>query len=343
MPLNPELYHRLQRLFGTVVIANPDQPLTGYKQQALGKQHQTFVTQSAGERYRISCPYCRFQVRSDDTRQRLWISYRWGVPDTDGQRFWWAIKCYNENCLDNPDTLAHFRNWVYAGIGGTRLSRQLTSPPPRVDPGPAPWPGLCVPLAELRPDHHAWQYVVSRNFNPVQLTQKYQVHYCLCAEPEFGQATNRLVFPVLQGGKLVTWQARYIGETDWRRVAKYYNCPGRPNSNCLYGLDNATDRQLVVLVEGVTNVWRMGDNVCGLFRKTMSALQFDLIRQNWDFAVVMLDEDAERNARNTVDRLRGEMPCCWVPMPKGADPDSLGYEAAWAAVYKAVENYCKED
>ncbi len=59
-------------------------------------------------------------------------------------------------------------------------------------------------------------------------------------------------------GIRVGWQARYVGEPRYRDMPKYYTCPGMPKSQLLYNFDSTMTKPFVVLVEGITDVWRIG-------------------------------------------------------------------------------------
>ena len=95
-PLNPELYRRLQKNFGNVLIANPGEGFVATVRRGLDGRPKQQIAHS-GEYYRVCCPYCK------DMRSRLWVNHKFGVFDenTRSKNTHLAI-CYNENCLTHP-------------------------------------------------------------------------------------------------------------------------------------------------------------------------------------------------------------------------------------------------
>lgn len=92
------------------------------------------------------------------------------------------------------------------------------------------WCGQTVPLTALTPDHPAIAYLRHRNFDPVEVTKKWDIVYCEQALPEdpargryysklpygcHNSPTGRLIIPIYDAeGVRRGWQARVIDHSD---------------------------------------------------------------------------------------------------------------------------------
>jgi hypothetical protein len=346
-PLNPTLYALLERAFagrGGVLIAKEGQQASGYEQAVVGGR--SWVGVENGEEYRVCCPFCEKTVGSADSGHHLYIGHLWGVPDRFGRDRWYNAICFRGNdCLSRESgNFQTLKSMVYHRLGPVKRSRmhilEGTLPPPM--PQEVELPGDCFPLVKLRPSHEAIAYLQSRNFNPYEIAEKYSLSICLAPRlPYLAPACNRLIIPVFSGGKMIGWQARLIGDSSDYPTSpydsKYWNCPDWKKGLCLYALDQAVGQSQVVLVEGVTDVWRMGDGAVALFGKSLSARQRDLVRENWPIAVVMLDNDAYRSATVTAKELSNVMMSRLAELPPDCDPADLTKEQAWQYVARAID------
>ena len=154
--------------------------------------------------------------------------------------------------------------------------------------------------------------------------------------------SRRLVIPIYDADeRLAGWQARYVGDCP-PEVPKYLSCKGMRKSQLLYGLPEARSRSgPVVIVEGPTDVWRLGPGAVALFGKDMSLPQRQLLDQHLPgrHVVVMLDRDAQDNAAELQRTLlnRGRV-AVLAGLPDGRDDvgDCTSQEA-WQQVGLALE------
>ena len=90
----------------------------------------------------------------------------------------------------------------------------------------------------------------------------------------FYTPTQQLVVPVFYGGRAVSYQLMDV--TGLARV-KYQSCPKdaavMDNKSVWYGVDEALRQDQVVVVEGVTDKWRVGDCAVAAFGKGVSEEQ----------------------------------------------------------------------
>jgi hypothetical protein len=346
-PLRPELYRRLEQRFGSVRIANEgEEMLERIDEQwvipAPGRRavvERRLTVLCPGEYYLVSCGFC------NDTRHRLWINHRWGLwdPRVRSNNLFLA-HCFNEDCLSYQGRARQLYEIVFSDILNGRASRvedrlnrghKRSRLPDQVKP-----PGEYIyPLHGLQPDHPAVEYVRGRGYDPVRLGRDLSVGYCLDTYPEFHAAADRLIIPVYLHGKMVGWQARYLGEPPDARVPKYYTMPGMRKSQLLYNFDAASRSPFVVVCEGVTDVWAFGPEAVALFGKNISGPQTELICATWGqgAVVILLDGDAADEALEVHDalgdRVRRKV---IVPLPADKDPGDFVGERLRELVFAAA-------
>jgi len=355
--LNQSLYSHLQRRFTDVRISDQRveaqvlyRPDHTYRRGALKAEIVVY-----GETYRVSCPFC------SDTRHRLSICHRWGVNDEETHDDMLHLAtCFNESCLSTREAQKDlhaivFPNGMYGRLiapPSQFVSPIVTPPPPPVD---IELPE-CVPLSRLPKSHPAIRYLRDRGYGARELSEKWEVGFCESNPSERPWFYDpRIVIPIMKPRlnpfepgisselELAGWQARTIAtETD---RPKYLTAYGMKKTRLLYGLPDAKHSEgPVVLMEGVTDVWRYGSGAMALLGKTISQPQIDLIRRhlNGRSIIVLLDGDASDAAvtiRNSIldDRRqrREHAPCRIAKLPEGrSDPG----ECTKAELRSIVEN-----
>jgi hypothetical protein len=287
--------------------------------------------------YRIRCPFCQ------DTRLRLHIHHRWGTgfPELGvDDRFWFAWRCWNEECQDDPANRKWLKDRVYQDLGRARRSN-ITVRPGNDEPKELlrrDFPGISYPLAQLPDRHPSREYLNGRGWDTQHLCELYNLHFCEHADGELRLATNRIVVPVYQHGEMVGWQARYVGDIDFKatRIPKYFTCPGMYTSACLYGYDQATTSPVAFLCEGVTDVWAVGPGAMALFgkRSLLDPKQAMLLAHHWKYLVILLDPDAAVEAEALCLSLRTAIPhIIKVQLPIGTDPAAINTDVLWDLIY----------
>lgn len=142
------------------------------------------------------------------------------------------------------------------------------------------------------------RYLRLRKYKPRALTKEWN----LMATGNLGEYKFRIIAPVYFNGKLVSYQGRDITN---RSPLRYKACARmdevRPHKACLYGLDKIEHRHTVIVVEGITDVWRMGAGAVATFGIEWTLAQLRLLSQ-FQRAFIMYDQN-EDQARKQSDRL----------------------------------------
>lgn len=322
-PINPALYRLLKQKFGEVNIANAG--CHAYVQRMpdpLNPRRTITHATSWGEYYCVNCPFCR------DSRARLWINHTYASEVVNGARQHTHLAvCYNEQCLRVPGRTEQLEQMIF-GHGAHLRPHALPLLPVTAphEPEPVRPPGTVIPLSELPADHPARQYVVSRGFNPDELSTNFNVGLCISVdEPRLYTARSRLYIPVTYRNELVGWQCRAITP---KTEPKYFNAPGMKKSALLYNYDQAQSQPYVIVVEGVPSVWRLGKAAVCLFGKTMSYQQQRLIARTWAGKPVflLLDHDAKPEldrAANTLSNMSVNV--VPVELPDERDPADYSF------------------
>jgi hypothetical protein len=307
--LNKILYDALERAFGSVVIGNENTPGTftpPRPQTYYGQRRDEYATMTHwGETYSVCCPSCR------ETRHRLCFSHRWGTNYRDGSKIIRFSKylayCYNEHCDLRPIIPQIILPPDYADIaidGKIELKKKtLTDILEQEIVLPRPTLSLTDPALPV----YVSNYLTSRNFDPGMLTSKYGIRFAdrgahwdnPNSPTPFIFYDPRLLIPVIQHRRLISWQARALIKTPDRY--KYIFPPGAKKSMWLYNLDKALFHRDIIITEGVTNVWRIGDNAVALFGKSSSEYQLNLFKTIWNYdgkAIICLDEDTYENQQD---------------------------------------------
>ena len=339
--LNKQLYLSCKQIFNYVRIQNKGES----QQRQLGydvktNTHKAHVRYS-GEYYVVSCPFC------NDTRYRLYINHRFGTPDEFGRTETHLAHCFNEDCLSDYRN----REKLFDLLRGHFSFEPVIRPGKVVDISKftAEWPGEVTRVDKLPPDHEARHYLESRGFSADRVGSFYNVHFCHASDRWL--CKNRLIIPIYQDKKMRGWQARYVGDLDWKdpnTPPKYYTCPGTPRAQLLYNGGNASNYCTGIITEGVTDVWSVGPMAVCTFGATMTAKQQSMFIASFKNHSGVLLFDPEEMEKDSIQRLIGHMKGKFrhgfaaVTLPDGVDPGSLERDTLRGYVAeKAAEQGCK--
>jgi len=148
--------------------------------------------------------------------------------------------------------------------------------------------------------HEHEMYLLNRHFDPEALKNKYKI----ASFPPVGDFKHRVYIPVILNHKEVSYLGRDF--TDIQNE-KYKNCPNEksaiPIKSTLYNIDRATDT--VIITEGVTDVWRIGDGCVATFGKQFTFEQIGMIaNRKIQRTFVFYDSDALGQADKLAYSLR---------------------------------------
>ena len=189
-------------------------------------------------------------------------------------------------------------------------------------PAALEWPPGTV---RMMPWHR--DYLGGRGYDPEYLEWKYG----LLGTLDCGPYANRVLAPIILGGRAVSYQGRDI---TGRSPAKYKTCRREDevvfHKHLLYNLDNCRGAALVV-VEGVADVWRLGDHSAATFGTMVLPEQVRMIlegRYRRVATVFDAEPDAQRRARFLRDQLAAFGVEAVNARLKVGDPGDLGHEEA---------------
>lgn len=320
--LNPCLHKRLQATFGHVEIA---------KRGQAASYHDPY-----GETYRVNCP-----LGCGDDQGKLYIPHLWGCADGDERPAY--PKCW-KGCLEEPGQYQRLRLLIFAGVGRRdRLAirkqvRPGTTAVEAWDRKPIQLPGTCIPLSSMSPGEAARLYLTSRGFDAIELEERYGVCYCEKAADPYPGARDRIIIPIRENGQTIAWQGRRI--FDGSNRPKYYNLPGAWKNQVLYGIDDARVFPFVVVVEGVTSVWRLGPPAVATLGKWLSPAQAEMIGSTWPIAVVWADDaQAWASAEQDYMRLTEQYGTHVVAFTAadGRDPAEHSHAEAWEIITNKLD------
>ena len=124
---------------------------------------------------------------------------------------------------------------------------------------------------ELEKEHK--KYLEKRNFNPEYIKQIYDIK----GTKHRGEYSWRIIAPIYKHGKMISFQGRDISE---KSKLRYKACKkdneSEPHQNNLYGID-LVPRKNVIVVEGITDCWRLGPGSLGVFGISFTTSQILLL------------------------------------------------------------------
>jgi hypothetical protein len=183
-------------------------------------------------------------------------------------------------------------------------------------------PGTISPIASL-PGH--LQYLEKRGFRAEDLRW-----WNLWGTGPLGPYRFRVLIPIILDRVMVSYQGRDITN---RQELRYKACKIENevihHKHILYGFDYVQEDR-VIIVEGVTDVWRFGPGTVCTFGTEYSVQQVKfLYARGIKQAVIVFDPGAERQAGKLeadLNALGIDANCCFLP--EGIDPAEMSQEQA---------------
>ena len=135
-------------------------------------------------------------------------------------------------------------------------------------------------------------YLRHRGFNAKYLVEKYDIR----------SDNDNIVIPIYFHQDIVCYQSRNI-------YKKVYMFPSRaesiiPAKEILYNLDNCNEKYIII-VEGVFDVFRLGDNSASTFGMEYSHKQISILAEKYETVIIMFDN--EKQAQKQARKLGAEL------------------------------------
>lgn len=156
----------------------------------------------------------------------------------------------------------------------------------------------------------AENYLTNRGFNSKYLIKKYDLEQSgSLSKLKIGAKKydfrNRIIVPIRMNNKIVSWSGRNFSTAS--SDARWKHAPNeastRPIAEILYNVDNCK-KDKVILVEGITDVWKMGDDSCGMMGIKFSERQiYEIIQRKFKKIVILFDSGAEDAAKKLAHTL----------------------------------------
>ncbi len=284
----------------------------------LGVPHVTKGTHSHGTEgwYNIHCPFC---AGSRD--------YHMGIHEKGACHCW--------RCGGHPlnKTLAYS-----SGLKETQIQllikkykfgiKRKQDKQPIVSINPFKYP---TPNSKMTKQYK--QYVEKRGFDADKIEKEWGVFQTGPVSLLDGISYKyRIIIPIKWDEEIVSFQARDI---TGKASIKYLACPKKrekiEHKNILYGEQNELRKSpTVIIVEGVTDVWRLGKSAVATFGisfRTEQVLELSKLNSNF---VILFDKDAQaqEQARKLNTKLRALGKHSRIEIIEEDDPGSMKQEDA---------------
>jgi len=206
----------------------------------------------------FNCVYC------EDKSNHL------GIEIATGRVVCW--KCGTHNFIK---TILKLTTCTYDEAKKIKFSKKIKIKQEKIERCSAETFSLPKEIVSEWPKKHLG-YLKRRNFDPKLIINKYKLRpvYTL------GKYKFRIIIPIIMEKKTVSFIARDITDT---QGVKYLMPKERDSiltpKQCVYNYDSLTEGCNCILVEGPTDVWRMGDKTISFFGTKHTVEQILLIKK----------------------------------------------------------------
>lgn len=176
---------------------------------------------------------------------------------------------------------------------------------------------------------NAKSYLLQRNYAPNQMILNHQIQECgslsyLKHENFSSDFRWRIFIPIVMRRKLVSYTCRdYSRKRDPRYKHPILEACIIPASSTIYNMDTVKRKRALIL-EGPTDVWRMGDEAISLQGIEVSRKQIRFIAEmNLEKVVVLFDAGKEKAAETLAETLVGVVKKVQVASLPFGDPGEL--------------------
>lgn len=260
----------------------------------------------------IQCPFC------DDT------GYRFGYNESEGFgncfRCGWHSEAHTISKLLNTTKAQTYEILNEYRVGSNAILPRTIKQHSLICELPEEADNLKKPHCD---------YLRSRNFNPKELQRKWGLE----GTQYTGSYSERIIAPIYFKNTLVSFQGRDItGKSSLRYKACSLANEVIHHKDIVYGFDKAYPYKQCVVVEGITDVWRLGYGAVCTFGIKWTEAQMRLLSRNFEKVYIAFDN--EKQAQEQAKKLQAELEFRGVDcviinsIPEGTDPGELKQEEA---------------
>ena len=142
-----------------------------------------------------------------------------------------------------------------------------------------------ISISDPRVPKYFIDYIKRREIDKEILDKKYNVGVCL-----EGRYRDRLIFPIYMKGEIRSFIANDV--TGFNKPKYLY--PSTPK-DYFFNFDNAIESNNIIVVEGIWDALRIGDNGLALLGSYITKRQLEVLREySIDEVTIMLDADASK-------------------------------------------------
>ena len=124
----------------------------------------------------------------------------------------------------------------------------------------------------------AQQYLIKRKFDPEKLENTWGLH----STSHYGFYKNRILAPIYQKNKITSFQTRDItGFAKQKYLACFQDEEIVQHQKSIYGLDQAVNNNTCIVVEGITDTWRLGIGAISTFGIAFTKQQAQIIASHF--------------------------------------------------------------
>lgn len=223
----------------------------------------------------VACPFCTGHA-----------GYHLGYNARQGGNHFVCYRCHGHRAIEVISTLAHVpigeARDIIEQYGGMK-----SYGPIRREQKWVLGKNIKFPMNTLEVDKRGMAYLESRGFDAEKIVKQYG----LMQTGPVGMYKFRIVIPIYFNDFVVSYTCRAIYPT---MPVRYLTCPKNkeliPNKDILYNLDNARNRNTIVVVEGCTDVWRLGAGAVATFGTGVTMKQLKIL-EKFKHVVLIQDND----------------------------------------------------
>jgi len=165
-------------------------------------------------------------------------------------------------------------------------------------------------------------YLKNRNFDTKKIQRLFQIRFCY----QTGKFPYRIVIPIIIDETIVNLTAR---DVTGKQSPKYKNLSNEealvPMKDCLYNIDSVGDK--IIIVEGPTDVWRIGEGSVATMGVEYTSKQISLIAsKEIKEAFILYDSDATKKAEKLANTLSIFVPKVEIINLESGDPADMKEE-----------------